>query len=94
MSKVNPNLAVALLIVCIAAQFLFARFHLDAGNAVTTAIGVAVAILFGQQHAVTVDKLAETKTELVTLRASMRPPREPSMHDLDTIPPTEPPTRP
>ena len=89
MSKVSPNVAVLLLVVALGAQFAFARYHLDAGSVVTTAVGVAVALLFGQTHAQTVDKLEATKTELVTLRASMRPGREPSMHDLDTIPPTE-----
>ncbi len=79
--KVPPVLGVVLLIVVILATFVFARFHVDPGTLLTTVLGVALAILFGQQHVQIVNRLEDTKQELSTLRASMRPRREPSIPD-------------
>lgn len=88
MAKIPPFVGVLLLVLCLFAQLVSSRYHLDAGEYVSTIFGVGLAIVYGQQHAVTKEELVVTKNELTTLRASMRPAREPSMHDIDVIPPS------
>lgn len=89
MGKLSPWVGVTLLVAAMVAQFAFGKFHVDAGSLVSTCVGVAVAILYGGIHQAAREELRETKTELTTLRASMRPAREPSMHDIE-IPPNKP----
>ncbi len=76
-------LGVGLLVVCIVAQFVFARAHVEAGHVLSTALAVALALIYGAVHTTTARELDSTKRELTTLRESMRPAREPSMHDID-----------
>jgi hypothetical protein len=82
----NPTLGVALIIACLGAQWAFARYHLDPGNLVTTALGVGIAIALGREHVEVASKLEDTRAALDTLRASMRPGREPSQHDIEVPP--------
>jgi MFS superfamily sulfate permease-like transporter len=84
MTKSSAILGVLLLCVCIIAQWFFARYHVDPGNLITTAMGIAVAIIFGFKQVETTTRLAHTEKALVALRDSGRPgalpePREPSI---------------
>lgn len=86
----QPLLGVFLLVVCIVAQFAFGRFHVEAGSVITTALAVGLALVYGAVHTTTTRELASTKDELTTLRASLRPAREPSMHDIVIVGPEPP----
>jgi hypothetical protein len=83
MGKLSPWVGVALLVAAMIAQFVFGKYHVDAGSLVSTCVGVAIAILYGGIHQSTRVELQTTKSELTELRASMRPAREPSMHDIE-----------
>lgn len=80
MNRVNPWMWVALIGLCFVAMVVFNREHVDAGGIIVAVLGVAIAGLSARGH-------DETKTELVTLRRSLYPRREPSMHDVETLPP-------
>jgi hypothetical protein len=66
MNKLPPIVGVVLLVLCLPAQWAFAHYHVDAGNVVTTALAIAVAIIFGRLQ-------VDNHRELVQLRESMRP---------------------
>lgn len=81
MNRVSPWVWVALIALCFGALVVFNREHVDdAGGIIVGVLGVAIAGLSARGH-------DETKTELVTLRRSLYPRREPSMHDVETLPP-------
>jgi xanthine/uracil/vitamin C permease (AzgA family) len=65
--RINPVFGVVLLVVCIVATFIFGKYHIDAGNVISTVLAVGVAILMGINH-------QQTQGELTALRASIRPP--------------------
>lgn len=76
MTKTSPWVWVALIGVCFVAQFVFSRYHIDAGQMIATIFGVAVAALAGVSH-------VRTEGELTTLRRSIRPPSMPDKGEVD-----------
>jgi hypothetical protein len=85
MTPISPVLGVVLIIVCLIAQWGFARSHLDPGNLVTTAMGVAVAMILGQSYFSTRERLARKEREVAMLRDSGGPAALPGPDE--TIPP-------
>lgn len=76
MMKVNPWVAFAVLALAVGATVVFSLLHIPEVGVPSALLAVGIALLQGSAH-------QETKNELTTLRASMHPPREPSMHDID-----------
>ncbi len=74
MPPVNPWLGFLLIVVGVLAAALFARLKIDNALIPAAIVTAGIAAIQAAQHAQTSKKLGETRTELVTLKASMRPP--------------------
>lgn len=85
--KISPWIGAVLLIVCLIAQWFFARYHVDPGNLLTTASGVAIAILLGQNFSQVQRRLERKEREVTMLRDSGRPGAV--LEDESTLPPPQ-----
>ena len=74
--RVNPWIAVVLIALALVGTIVFAVLRIPEGGVTASILALGVALLQGTAH-------QETKSELVTLRKSIAPPREPSMHDIE-----------
>lgn len=74
MQPVNPWLGLLLILVGVAAVALFARMHIDNALIPAAIITAGLGVIQAAQHWQATKQLGETRTELVTLQKSMRPP--------------------
>lgn len=74
MQPVNPWLGFLLILVGVSCVALFARMHIDNGLIPAAIITAGLAVIQTAQHWQATKQLGATRTELVTLQKSMRPP--------------------
>lgn len=70
----NPWIGAVVIVVGVLSAALFSLLKIDAAILPAAIVTAGIALLQAREHAETRKDLGTTRTELVTLKASMRPP--------------------